>query len=156
MPSFATLVVLYLLAFFLVYQRFRIARSNAVEPLKVRTVTPKKVDAVAPVMAEPLRAPVQSFDISVGAQKLSINDLTADVDDLISSFASFSLKARLPRSCCKPRSSCSPLLSIRLPPTAHGVGGDAQSPTGKRSCHDGAIHAQRARVILLPFITSCE
>jgi hypothetical protein len=104
MSSFTTLAVLYLLAFFLVYQRFRIARSNAVEPLKIRTVTPK-VDAVAPVMVEPLRAPVQSFDISVGAQKLSINDPTPDVDDLISSFASFSLKARLPRSCCKSRSS---------------------------------------------------
>jgi hypothetical protein len=104
MSSFTTLAVLYLLAFFLVYQRFRIARSNAVEPLKVRIVTPK-VDAVAPVMVEPLRAPVQSFDISVGAQKLSINDPTPDVDDLISSFASFSLKARLPRSCCKSRSS---------------------------------------------------
>jgi hypothetical protein len=104
MPSFATFVVFLILALALlvVLPKLRAAESNSVEPLTVRIIPPKSVSAVTPVMAEPLRAPVPSVETIVAfAQQLSISDPTAEVDDLLSSFSSFSMKATLPRSCCK-------------------------------------------------------
>jgi hypothetical protein len=104
MPSFATFVVFLILALALlvVLPKLRAAESNSVEPLTVRVIPPKSVSAVTPVMAEPLRAPVPSVETIVAfAQQLSISDPTAEVDDLLSSFSSFSMKATLPRSCCK-------------------------------------------------------
>ncbi|KAH8771469.1 hypothetical protein BGZ57DRAFT_1005652 [Hyaloscypha finlandica] len=104
MPSFATFVVFLILALALlvVLPKLRAAESNSVEPLTVRIIPPKSVSAVTPVMAEPLRAPVPSVETIVAfAQQLSISDPTAEVDDLLSSFSSFSMKATLPRSCLK-------------------------------------------------------
>jgi hypothetical protein len=119
MPSLTTLAVLFFLAFLVLLQRRRVARSE-LEPLKVRIIPPKSVDVIASAMAKPLRAPVPSVSsVVAGAQRLSISDPTAGVDDLLCSFSSLSMKARHLHSCCKSRPlfglsfNCSPLRSLQ-------------------------------------------
>ncbi|KAE9381934.1 hypothetical protein N431DRAFT_322183 [Stipitochalara longipes BDJ] len=101
MPSLTIYVVLVLFAL-LVLQKLLVARSDPMEPLTVRVITPKRSSAVAPAMVEPLRAPAPDVSPLVArAQQLSISDPTADVDDLLSSLSSFSMKAPLLKSCLK-------------------------------------------------------
>lgn len=136
MSSFATFVVLFLLSLLLlVLPTPRVAESNSVEPLPVRVITPKRISAIAPAIVEPLRAPVSSVsDIAVCAQQLSISDPTADVDDLISSFSSFSMKVPLPRSCRK---------SLPLPRTLQS---SAEACTALRSAMCSLHSASRLQV----------
>jgi len=118
--TFAGLTIFALALLLLLLPRHRVARSNSIEPLKVRVITPKKASTVTTqVIAEsPRRAPVPRVGSPVvGAQQLSnlsISDPIADVDNLISLFSSFSMKATLPKSCCKSYPVLAILCSLAL------------------------------------------
>jgi hypothetical protein len=103
MSNFTISVVLASIFALYVLGKLLAARSNAVEPLTVQVVTPKRYSPVAPAMVKPLRAPAPDVSPSVAGalQQLSISDSTADVDDLITAFSSFSMEAPPLKSCCK-------------------------------------------------------
>jgi hypothetical protein len=148
MTSPTTLAVLFFLAFLVLLQRRRVARSE-LEPLKVRIIPPKTVDVVVSAMAEPLRAPVPSVSsVVAGAQRLSISDPTAGVDDLLSSFSSFSMKACHLRSCCKSHPLFDPSFSWSLWRWQRSATSGGGSPI-----RVGTIRASPTRFLPLPFAT---
>ncbi|PMD31335.1 hypothetical protein L207DRAFT_591794 [Hyaloscypha variabilis F] len=103
MSNFTISIVLASIFALYVLGKLLAARSNAVEPLTVQVVTPKRYSPVAPAMVKPLRAPAPDVSPSVAGalQQLSISDSTADVDDLITAFSSFSMEAPPLKSCLK-------------------------------------------------------
>ncbi|KAN0122036.1 hypothetical protein V8E51_000362 [Hyaloscypha variabilis] len=103
MSYFTSIVVLATIFALYVLGKLLAARSNAVEPPTVQVVTPKRYSPVAPAMVKPLRAPAPDVSPSVAGalQQLSISNLTADVDDLITAFSSFSMEAPPLKSCLK-------------------------------------------------------
>jgi hypothetical protein len=137
MYSYATYVVLSLLAVFVILKRRAAASSSSssLQPLKVQVIPPKSLPTVAPRPAKkPLPAPRPCLSpIVVRAQQsfkqLSLDDAVSDMDLLMSSFGSLSMKPGLPRPCCKsPQTICAPIMPYLASRTRADVGTATLTP----------------------------
>jgi hypothetical protein len=136
MYSYATYVVLSLIAVFVILKRRAAASSSSsIQPLKVRVIPPKSLPTIAPrPTKDPLPAPQPCLSpIVVRAQQsikqLSLDDAVSDMDLLMSSFGSLSMKPSLPRPCCKsPQTICAPIMPYLASRTRDDVGTATLTP----------------------------